>query len=143
MKKPQIKIFFLFAIILYNTQLIAQQNFYKENISPEVEVFIFHTDRRCSSCKTMEVNTLKILKANFSKELKNGKIKYRVLNIDKKENKKYRDRYQLIGSALIIEGEIDGQLRYTNLTTEAFAYARFWETKFEKLVIANVKKYFK
>ena len=58
-----------------------------------VEVLYFHSKQRCMTCRSIEQNTQELLKANFSRQLKEGKVVYRVIDISKKENARMAEKY--------------------------------------------------
>ena len=57
----------------------AVENQVKKNT---IEVFDFHTTNRCITCKAIEANTKYTLETYFAKELKSGKVTFKVINID-------------------------------------------------------------
>mgnify|MGYP000879863404 CR=1 FL=1 len=60
-----------------------------------IEVFDFHTTNRCVTCKAIEANTKYTLETYFAKELKSGKITFKVINIDEKENEKFSEKLKV------------------------------------------------
>lgn len=54
-----------------------------EQAKDYVEVIYFHSKQRCMTCRSIERNTNELLKANFARQMKAGKVVYRVIDISK------------------------------------------------------------
>lgn len=67
-----------------------------------VEVVYYHGDVRCMTCNKIERLIKKTVKENFEEDIKNGKIVFKSVNFDEKENEKFADKYNLFNQTLII-----------------------------------------
>ncbi|HAW52939.1 MAG TPA: hypothetical protein DCX54_11525 [Flavobacteriales bacterium] len=86
----------------------------------KIEVLDFHSTHRCATCIAIESNTRYTLDTFFNKELKEGKITFRIINVDKKENEKIAESYGAYGTALFLNVIRDGKETRIGLTNFAF-----------------------
>ncbi len=108
---------------------------------PVVLIYNFHVTNRCPSCIAIEEATLKTLKTYFSKELKQGRIKLKVINVDDDINEKIAEHYQAFGSALYVTRLLKGKETTTDLTAEGFKFARSKEEMFIDILKTKIKEY--
>jgi len=84
--------------------------------APTLNVYYFHRTVRCPSCEKIEALTQKTVQETFADELATGKIRWRVINIDKPQNKHFEDDYQLPSQSVVLSEERDGkEVRWKNL----------------------------
>ncbi len=86
----------------------------------KIEVIDFHSTHRCKTCNAIEANTSYTLNTFFSKELENGDITFRIINVDKKENESMAEKFEATGTALFLNVIHEGQESQINLTDFAF-----------------------
>jgi hypothetical protein len=101
-----------------------------QNPNQKLEVLYFHSTRRCPTCMAIEENTKKTLDTYFSAQLKNGTIKFTVINVDDNKNKAIAEKYEATGSALFLAKTTGGKESKSDLTEFAFANARNNPEKF-------------
>jgi hypothetical protein len=79
--------------------------------------YYFHGTRRCVSCKKIEAYSRVAIEEGFADELKSGRLEFRAINYDEKENKHYIKDYQLYTKSLIIS-RVSGEeeTEWKNLT---------------------------
>jgi len=77
--------------------------------SDMVQVYLFHSTRRCSTCIAIGQYAGETVNEFYQEELKNGKIEFREINIDLPENKALAEKFQASGSSLYINSIIDGK----------------------------------
>ena len=118
-----IKFFTILAIGLMftscNGQNKSKENSIDQTVS-KIEVLDFHSTHRCKTCNAIEANTKFTLDTYFSKELKEDKITFQVINVDEKENEKVAEKFEASGTALILNVIKNGQETQINLTDFAF-----------------------
>ncbi|WP_042247061.1 nitrophenyl compound nitroreductase subunit ArsF family protein [Jejuia pallidilutea] len=90
-----------------------------ESIS-KIEVLDFHSTHRCMTCNAIEANTKYTLDRYFEKELKEDKITFQVINVDKEENEKIAEKFEAAGTALFLNVIKNGKETQINLTDFAF-----------------------
>lgn len=110
---------------------------YAEAAEPvKTEVYYFHKNRRCPTCMAIEKNTRQVLKEEpFATAKKNKDLEFRFLNADNSVNKKLVKEFGVSGSALVI---VKGDEK-TDLTNQAFLYARKQPEKFKQLLREALK----
>lgn len=86
----------------------------------KIEVIDFHSTRRCMTCNAIEASTKYTLETYFAKEVKEGKITFQVINVDKKENEKIAENFEASGTALFLNVIQNGKEKHIDLTDFAF-----------------------
>ncbi len=118
-----IKFFTVLAISLMFTSCNGQNknkdNSLDQTVS-KIEVLDFHSTHRCMTCNAIEANTKYTLNTYFSKELKEDKITFQVINVDEKENEKIAEKFEASGTSLILNVIKNGNETQINLTDFAF-----------------------
>lgn len=79
-----------------------------------IVVYYFHPTARCETCLNIEKYSKEAVNSWINKY--DGKVIWKALNIDEKENEQYVDRYSLQFSSLILSEQAEGkELRWKNL----------------------------
>lgn len=60
-----------------------------------VEILYFHGKQRCMTCRSIEQNTKELLESMFQRQMKEGKVVFRVIDISKKENARIAEKYEV------------------------------------------------
>jgi len=121
--RKTIKFLGLLTISLMLTSCNGQNKSKKESLDQSVskiEVLDFHSTHRCMTCKAIEANTKFTLDTYFPNELKDHKITFQVINVDKKENKSIAEKFEAAGTALILNVIKEGKETKIDLTDFAF-----------------------
>lgn len=101
--------------------------------APSIQIMYFHGDRRCPTCiKVGEVSQNLI----STKYAANSLVVFKDVNIDKDENKAIAEKYQVAGLSLLID--VNGVV--SNITVDAFKYARTEPAKLETIIIDIIEK---
>ena len=104
----------------------------KENIKPvlvdnsiaKIEVLDFYGAHRCVTCEAIEANSKYTVDFYFKEAVKEGKLEFKTINVDEKENSEIAERYGAYGTALFINVIKDGAEKHIDLTNFAFAKGR-------------------
>jgi hypothetical protein len=81
----------------------------------KVEVYYFHTDRRCKTCLNIEEVAQNLIKSDYSDQ----DVKFYSINFDNDENKAIAEKYNVTWSSLFVtSGE-----KFEDLTDLAFQVA--------------------
>ena len=96
-----------------------------------VEVIYFHGKQRCVTCRAIEQHTKDVLNAQYAKQMKEGKVILRVIDISKKENEGIAEKYEVTWSSLFLVSHKKGKEKAENLTEFAFGNARSNPDKFK------------
>ena len=105
-----------------------------------VEVIYFHGKQRCLTCRSIELNTKNLLDTRFARQMKEGRVVYRVIDISKKENAPIAKKYQVTWASLFLVQHKDGKEKTENLTEFAFAHARTQPAKFKAGITKNINQ---
>lgn len=119
------KIFLSFAIIFclgvisYDNDILGQQ--IEEPKNNYIVAYYFHGNFRCFSCYRIEQLSKEVVEHYFRNELDSGKIIFKAINVEKKENEHFIKDYQLYTKSLIISlVKNNKEVKFNNLT-------RVWE----------------
>ncbi len=104
----------------------AQQETTSESVSDKdrVEVLYFHGKQRCITCNAIENLTKEVLDEDFKKQLENGEIQFKIIDISTKEGEMTADKYEVTWSSLFIDKWQNGEETVNNMTDFAFTYAK-------------------
>jgi hypothetical protein len=81
-----------------------------------VLVTYFSSDVRCATCLRIERLSRATVERNFAQELRNGRVNFRVINLDGDGNDHYVKDYSLISKTIIVSELAQGQeIRWENL----------------------------
>lgn len=103
----------LVLVILCSVGLSA---FAQNSEDRNIVVYYFHGNARCRSCMTIEQFTSETVSKFFNNELKSGKLSFKVINYDERNNKHFLKDYQLYTKSVVICLKENGQeVEYRNL----------------------------
>jgi len=74
-----------------------------------IEVINFHATQRCVSCTTLGKLSEKTITERFANEVASGKIIFKSVNVELRENTEIVNLYQASGSSLYINAIKDGK----------------------------------
>jgi len=93
----------------------------KELGNSEVTAYYFHGNQRCRTCRNIEAYAEEAIQNGFAEAIKDGRLKWKVVNIDEQENEHYVQDFQLVTRSLVLQEKTKGtQERWKNLS-------RVWE----------------
>lgn len=78
--------------------------------APSVVVTYFTTDVRCASCVKIEELTRAAVDEQFADEVAAGRVRYRVRNLDRPENKHFARDYDLAFKSVVISQETSDEV---------------------------------
>lgn len=79
-------------------------------------VYYFHTTGRCPTCFKMEKYTDEAIQTYFAKEIKSGKIVWKVVDVETPENRHFIKDYNLYTKSVVISETKSGkEIRWKNL----------------------------
>jgi len=105
-----------------------------------VIVYYFHTTYRCSTCFAMEQYTQEAVEKGFAKELGEGRLEFKVINIDEPASSHFINDYRLTTkSVVVVKIKKNKQADWKNLD-------KIWDLvqdkpKFIKYIQDEVKAY--
>jgi hypothetical protein len=84
--------------------------------APQIIAYYFHTNTRCSTCRTIEAYSEEAITAGFAMELAAGTLEWRVVNMEEPENKHFVQDFQLVTKSVVLVEERSGKvLRFETL----------------------------
>ena len=94
-----------------NSQISSQSSPTPQSVIPadKIEVIHFHATQQCWSCITVGEYALKTIKEKFPEEYASGKIVYKDIDGELKENQEIVVKYQARGSSLFVNAIRDEQ----------------------------------
>jgi hypothetical protein len=82
----------------------------------KVIAYYFHGTYRCTTCQTIEKYSKEAIEHYFPKELKEGTLVFKPLNVEEPENRHYIQDYELFSKSLVISlVKQDKEITWKNL----------------------------
>ncbi|MDY6934194.1 MAG: nitrophenyl compound nitroreductase subunit ArsF family protein [Spirochaetota bacterium] len=81
----------------------------KQSSNQTIIVYYFHTTNRCYSCQRIERLTLEAVQKGFAKEISDGIITWKPVNIEEHNNKHYVKEFKLYTKSVVIVKLSDGK----------------------------------
>jgi hypothetical protein len=86
-----------------------EQSSNKISKNEQLVVYYFYGDKRCITCKNIEEYTKETITMKFADEVRDGRIQWKPVNIDKAENQHFVKDYELFTKAVVISLVKDGK----------------------------------
>jgi hypothetical protein len=118
---------------------VAQNNVPVKNTA-RVEVYYFHPTERCPIDQSIEETTRNLMQSDFAKEIKDGTIKFQVLNTEDKANAKTVANFDINAQALYVVKLDKGKEIKNDLTEFAFSNAKANPLKFKYRLKDEISK---
>ena len=67
-----------------------------------VEVLYFHGKQRCATCKAIDKHTKEVVNADLAELVKNGKLRFKEIDISTPEGEKLAEKYCVSWSSLYV-----------------------------------------
>ena len=135
-------VFVVFAVLIFmaGETGAAEKDAKIPSERAKVIVYYFHGTYRCVSCTKIEKWSYEAIKDSFPKALKEGRLLWKPINVEKPENRHFVNEYSLFTKSLIIT-EVQGekQTKWKNLD-KVWRLLRDQE-KFSAYVTQEVKIY--
>ncbi|MEI7663052.1 MAG: nitrophenyl compound nitroreductase subunit ArsF family protein [Bacteroidota bacterium] len=127
------KLLTIFCILILTAcaGLIQSQTIPAAGNNPRVEIFYFHPTERCPIDQSIEENARRLMQSDFGKNIREGSVRFRVLNTDDKANAKIVSKFEINAQALYIVKAEKGKEIKTDLTEFAFSYGLSNPAKFK------------
>lgn len=111
-----------------------------QQITNKIDVYYFHGDRRCKTCKAVGSVSKEYLESNYAKEMEAGIINFHDVNFDQEEHKILAEKMEVSGSSLLIKCTKGTLVRVENITNQAFMYAVVNPKKLEELIAKEIEQ---
>jgi len=87
----------------------------------KVVAYYFHGNMRCMTCRAIEANARQAIETGFPDALKDGRLQWRVINVEEPRNEHYVTDFKLTTRSVVLQETVGGkQTRWKNLD-------RVWE----------------
>ncbi len=109
-------------------------------VADKIEVVHFHATQQCWSCIKVGELALKTIEQKFPEEYKNGKIVFKDINGELRENYDIVVKYQARGSSLFVNAIVDGKdhigedIRVWRLIGDEERFMEYFEDKLNQLL---------
>lgn len=74
-----------------------------------VIAYYFHTTYRCASCRKLEAYAREAIESAFAAELEDGRLVWRIVNVEVPGNEHFVKDYALYTKALVVVNEVRGK----------------------------------
>lgn len=129
---------FVFMLSMFALLSVAQGR-----ESDFVEVLYFHGKQRCMTCMAIEKCTREVVEHDFAKELKSGKVRFRVVDISTKTGEALAKDYRVTWSSLYVNDWNKGKETRNDMTQFGFKNARKHTDEFKKGIRQKIRKLLK
>ena len=97
-------------------QSVQLQEDSTDSFERQIVVTYFHSNRRCKSCKLIESMSYDVIEKEFTGMLASGVIEWRKVNVSRKENKHFVQKYGLFAQTVILSEVVnDEEVRWKDL----------------------------
>jgi ribosomal protein S17E len=130
MMKKKLALFLVLGLIFQGCLVFAQKpQAVKSNV--KLEIYYFHPTERCPIDQSIEETTRNLMRTDFAKEIKDGTIKFQVVNTDDKANAKIVGKFEMNAQALYLVTNVKGKEVKNDLTEFAFSNCQSNPGKFK------------
>ena len=133
---------FMIVFVFAGKKEAGQEQVLSSNLAPadKIEVVHFHGTYQCWSCITVGEYALKTIEEKFADEYASGKITFKDVNAELKENQETVAKYQARGSSLFVnairngEDEIEEEITVWRLVSNEEQYISYFENRLRSLL---------
>jgi len=87
-----------------------------DNNENAVIAYYFHYTRRCATCNKIEELSNRVITEQFANELADGRLVWKVLNVEEPEYKHFEEDYNLISQSVVLVDAREGRgMKWRNL----------------------------
>jgi len=98
------------TVIAKNEAVSEQPTMVTPSVLPHrVIAYYFHTTSRCASCRSIEAYSREAIESAFADELKDGRLVWKVVNVEVKGNEHFVKDYGLYTKSLVLVNENRGK----------------------------------
>lgn len=130
MKKVLLMLILFVGIASCSVFMNAAQT--KKPAKDRVEIIYFHGKQRCATCMAIERLTKEVISKSFAKEVRNGTLVLKVVDISTRTGEALADKYEMSWSSLFVNKWKGGRETRSNLTQFAFGNAKNNPSAFKK-----------
>ena len=109
----------------------------------EVIIYYFHGNARCRTCRTIESYAEMAVRAEFADELKDGRLEWRVVNVEDQGNDYFIKDFQLSTRSVVLERITDGKRQEWKNLQRVWELVRGDKEDFLKYIQDETRSYLK
>lgn len=117
-----------------NAQTARNDETTPASASGKIDVYYFHFNARCTTCRTVEAETKKNVESLYPQMYKEGQIRFIPENLDEETGKDVAGKLGVTGQTVLL---VKGSTKI-NLTNEAFMYAVVKPEKYRELFRSKI-----
>jgi hypothetical protein len=117
--------------LIFQVMIVSAQKPMPGKSITKLEIYYFHPDKRCPIDQSIEETIRKMMQTDFAREIKEGTIKFKVLNSDDKANASIVSKYEINTQTLYLVTRVDGKEVKKDLSDFAFSYCQSDPEKFK------------
>ena len=103
-------------------------------------ILLFHYTERCTQCLNMERYTRELLDENFADMVADKKIQFRLVEMDKPENRNLVDRFGLFTTTIVLVRFENYKEKKINVLTDSWKYYDD-ETAFKEMLKKKLEEF--
>jgi len=107
-----------------------------------IDVLYFHATIRCESCLLIERQSREIIEQEFSKNLKEGTLKFHSLDFQDEQNSELVETYEIETQTLVVRMTTDNKVIKWKKLEKIWDYLNNYE-KFRQYIIREINEYLK
>lgn len=134
------------ALILLAAAIFTSSAAYAQDAAATVKngvnLYYFHGNARCVNCYNMEKWMKELMETSFKNEVDAGKLTFRIINTDEKDNAHFMTDYGLYTKSVVLALVKDGkQVKFENMS-------KIWDVlrskdKFSQYIKEGIERYLK
>lgn len=129
--------------LLALTMFIGIATFAQSQEKEIVEIYYFHRTDRCATCNAIEESVIKTVEKNYKKDVEKGRLIFKSINFETQTESDLVKKYEIESPTLLIIYNKKGEKKLTDLTEEAFEFARNNPSKFKKILTSKINDFFR
>lgn len=108
----------------------------------KVTAYYFHGSFRCPTCTAMEKYSKDVIDGNFKEALQSGRVEFKAINVEERENEHFVNDYKLYAKSLILSLVKNGKEIKSKNLNKIWEYAHN-KQKFSDYVSKEVADFLK
>ena len=112
-----------------------------KTVGSRVVAYYFHGNMRCMTCRTIESYAKEAVHTAFSDAIKDGRLEWRVVNVDEPGNGHFIRDFQLTTRSVVLERLVNGKRREWNNLHRVWELVRGDKEGFLKYIQDGTRAY--
>lgn len=112
-----------------------------KNQQEKITVYYFHGTFRCPTCRAIEDYTKQAIKEKFAKELNEGKVEIKTINVEEPENQHFIEDFKLVTRCVVVEKVVGNKPQEWTKLEKVWDYIHGSKEDFFRYIQENIQKY--